>query len=100
MASYDELFNLGTDTALRNKVAVGVIVKADAISALPTPTQLQLDWAKASYADHIGVAETILLAVLAANKDAAVAAITGATDVAIQNNVDAVVDNIFTKAGA
>ena len=47
----------------------------------------------------ISVAETVYYAVVAANKSATVSQITGASDAAIQSNVDDVVDNLFTKSG-
>jgi hypothetical protein len=99
MATYEELFNLGTNTDLRNKVVSAVLIKADAISALSTPTQLQIDWAKEAFGSPIATGEVIYRAVIAANKGATVANITGASDAAIQTNVDDAVDNIYTKAG-
>lgn len=100
MASYDELFKIGLDDRLRNRVAVAVLVKAVAISEQVGPTQLEIDWAREAFSNHIALAEPILYAVLAANKGATVDQIKGAPDTAIQANVDSVVENIFTKAGA
>ena len=99
MATYDELFSLGSDVALRNKIAVAVMVKANTIAALPAPTTIQLEWAKQAYEDPTSMAETIQYSVLAANKNATVAQIVGASDAAIQTNVDSAVDDIFTKVG-
>lgn len=100
MATYEELFVLGVNTSLRNKVVTAAQIKAVAISDLATPTQLQIDWAAGAFASPISTAEIIYPAVLAANKDLDVSQITAASDAAIQTNVDDIVDNIFTKTGA
>ncbi len=52
----------------------------------------RLLWAQRAYRDPVGVGAEMLPAVLAANKDATVANITGATDAAIQTNVGDAVD--------
>jgi len=99
MANYEDLFGLGTNTELKNRVVVAVMIKADAIAALATPTQLQIDWAKDVFASPIVVGEVVYRAVVAANSTATIAQITGASDASIQTNVDAIADNLFTKLG-
>lgn len=97
MATYEELFGLGTNTVLRNKVVVAVMIKATAVAKLATPTQLQIDWAKGVFASPISVGEVVYRAVIAANNTATASQIIGASDAAIQVNVNDVVDNLFTK---
>lgn len=98
MATYAELFALGTNTELRNKVVVAVTIKANAIATSGTPTQLEINWAKDAFSAPIKTAEMVYHAVLAANAGATTAQILGASDVLIQSSVDDVVDKIFAKA--
>lgn len=94
MATYTELFDLRSDSALRNRVAVAVAVKAQAILALASPTAAQVAWASAAIGDPIGKADSLLNYVLAANKSATVTQIKTATDAAVQTQVDAAVDKL------
>ena len=99
MATYTELYSLQSDDSLRNKVAVACIVAAEAIRVEDGGTANhanRLLWAKASFEDPIGAAEPMLRALLAANKAATEANISGASDVSIQTNVDAAVDIFAT----
>ena len=91
MATYAELFELQKNSELRNKVTVAVIVAAEAIRAEATPTVPRLAWAKAAFENPQQEAVRMLMAILAANKSATVAQITGASDSAIQTKVDAAV---------
>ena len=94
MASYMELRNLFSSD-IKNKVEVACIVAAEAIrSEDPATTNHanRLLWAKAAFANPGGMSNQMLMALLAANKDATVAQITGASDAAIQAKVDAAVD--------
>jgi len=95
MATYQELFNLGSDSAFRNKVAVACAVAADAIRVEDGATgnhANRIIWAKQALENPRGTAQNMFYAILVANKDATVAQIQGATDAAIQGNVDACVD--------
>jgi hypothetical protein len=89
MATYTELRSLYADDDLRNKVEVAV-VKAAANLLGGTPTADEQKWAAAVFASPRGVGTQALLYVLAENSGLTVAAIQGATDAAIQTNVDAV----------
>lgn len=95
MATYAELFDLRSNDALRNRVAVAAVVKAQTLLDLASPTAAQVEWAKATLANPIGISGDLLNYVLAANKGASVAAIIGATDAAIQTNVDAAADKLL-----
>lgn len=93
MATYAELFELRGNSGLKNKVTVAVIVAAEAIRATDPPdTAPRIAWAKAAFENPSGEAGRMLMAVLAANKDADVSQIENASDGAIQTQVDAAVD--------
>lgn len=95
MATYQELFNLGSDSAFRNKVSVAVCVAADGIrveDAATTNHDNRLIWAKQALENPRSVAQNMHFAILVANKAASVAQIQGATDELIQSSVDACID--------
>lgn len=102
MATYTELHSLFTgQSELKNKLGVAVIVAAEAIreeDIITTNHANRLLWAASAFSNPRGVAGQMFMAVLAANKTATLAAITGASDEAIQENVDAVVDLFATGA--
>jgi hypothetical protein len=90
MATYEELYALGTNDVLRQKTATALVVAAQAKLA-GTPTAAEAAWARGVIANPIAAANQVVYVILAANKDAAAAAIISASDTAIQTNVDAVV---------
>lgn len=95
MATYAELLTLKGDQALLNKVRVAVWVAAYNIvgEAINTPNHPnRLVWAKKVFTDEIEAANAMLVPVLAANKGFTVAQINGATDTAVQDAVNLVVD--------
>lgn len=93
MATYDELSSLANGT-LRKKVMVALTISAQAaLTASPGSAQ-QRAWALQVLQNPTQWGQTVLFAVLAANKDATVAQITAATDAQIQGNVDSIVDAI------
>ena len=95
MAAYTELYDLRTDSALRNRVTVAVIVAAETVmnelDTVPNHTN-RLVWAKLVFASPSTEAERMFMAVLSANADITVAQIQGASDTAIQANVDEHID--------
>lgn len=95
MATYTELFGLKSDSAFRNKIAVAVVVKAQALIDGATPTTDEITWANNAISAPNQQADKIVNYVLAANKSATTVQITGATDVAIQTNVDTAVDALI-----
>lgn len=98
MATYIDLHNyrVGPDSQdLVNRIAVAVSVKAQAIADSVTPTAEEIAWAVTALSAPRQHADTIVNYVLAANKGLSIAAITAATDSAIQTNVDAAVDDLF-----
>ena len=95
MATYDELRSLFSYDDLRNLIEVAVIIAAESIRNEDAGTANhanRLLWAKLAFNDPLGVSKKMMMAVLAANKDATVAQITGASDAVIQAKVDAAVD--------
>lgn len=98
MATYQELFDLRSHDALRMKICVAVAKKAQSLLDGGTPTQGQVAWASAAIADPMSKAAALMNYVLAKNSSATVAQITGATDAAIQANVDSAVNAIIGGA--
>ena len=95
MATYVELFDLRSDDALRNKIAVACVVKAADLIDGATPTTAEITWANEAIQSPLSKAEAIMNYVLAANKAGTVAQIQGASDSAIQANVDTAVDALI-----
>lgn len=95
MATYAELFSLRNNSDLRNKVTSAVIIAAETVmnelDTVPNHAN-RLIWAKGVFANPRTETDRMFMAVLAANKDASVAQIEGATDAAIQTNVDDHID--------
>ncbi len=95
MATYAEILQAGEDENLKKKVRVAVVIAAEAVR-----TELvnvvnhtnRLKWAKSVFVDPDTAAKRMVWAVLAQNKDATLAAITGASDSAVQAAVNAAVD--------
>ena len=100
MATYQELYGLMVgESALQNKIAVAVIVAAEAIRSEDGATDNhanRLLWAAAAFNSPKPIAKRMMMAVLAANSTVAVGAITGASDEVIQAGVDEVVDLFAT----
>lgn len=101
MATYTELFEIQRDNILLQKIAVAVAIAADTILKDNDDTDPPWDqtnnanrkiWAKGAFSDPINTAKKMQIAVIAANESATPAQITGATDAAIQNNVNVLVD--------
>jgi hypothetical protein len=95
MATYAELFNLRSDDGLRNRVAVAVIRKAQALLDGAGPTSNEVTWASKALSAPGAEATRLFDYVLAANSAATVTQIQGATDASIQANVDAAVDALI-----
>jgi hypothetical protein len=103
MATYDELFQAGQDQALQNKVTVAATIAADTIlqgndttnppwdQTAPQPANRRI-WAKQTFEDPTGTGRSFMPALIAANSTATLAQITGASDINIQNAVNAAVD--------
>lgn len=99
MATYSEIYDLQNEAALRNRMAVAVVIAADTIRAEPPATANhanRLLWAKAALANPHGEAVRVLWGVLAQNKALTVAQITGASDASLQTAVNNTIDLFAT----
>jgi len=99
MATYMELRNLFSDDTMKNRVDVAIIIAANNLLG-GTPTPAEQGWAAAAFNSPRNEGQKAFMAVLAANKGASVAAIKGATDTALQANVDAVVATLVIAHAA
>jgi hypothetical protein len=95
MSTYTELFDLKNNSALRNKIAVACVKKAQTLLDAATPTANEVAWSSNTLNNPIQQADKIMSYVLVANSTATVSQITGATDSAIQSNVDSAVDALI-----
>ena len=100
MATYQEIYELlTTESALRNKIQVAVIIAAEAIRSEDVGTTNhanRLIWAAQAFENPNGMTTKMLTAVLAANKDVTVEQIKTAADSVVQSNVDSAVDLFAT----
>ena len=92
MATYAELHELRSDSTLRNRVTVAVVVKAQELMDSAAPTTGEIIWANDALQNPVQKAKEVLNYVIAANKSATVDQIQGATDVAVQTNVNTAAD--------
>lgn len=98
MATYLELEGLrngaGIDDLVK-KVAVAICIKANVIAKSGTSTAEQKAWAKAALAAPGNYQWPVLNYIIAEYNAATLAAITGATDVQVQDAVNAAVDTLL-----
>lgn len=93
MATYTEIRQQFSNDELRNRVVTATVIAANNMLA-GTPTEPEKAYARAVFQSPRAEGEIVFMSVLAANKDATVAQIEGASDTSIQNQVDAVVPNL------
>ena len=96
MATYLELHGFISNSNLQEKVAIAAIIKAQGLLDGATPTTDQITWALAAIQNPVGKSRELINYVLAANKGLTIVQIQGASDTAIQNNVDSAVDALIT----
>lgn len=98
MATYIELHTLRGSAdlePLRQKINVGIAIKAHMLANLPTPTPAQKAFAIAALQSPETYQTTVLNYILAEYSTATVAAITGAADAQVQTAVNAAVDTLL-----
>jgi hypothetical protein len=99
MATYDELLQASEHEGLKRKMRVAVVVAAETIrnelGTVPNHAA-RLVWAKQCFQNPDAAARDMMWPVLAQNKAATLAAITGADDAAVQTAVNAAVDVFAT----
>lgn len=95
MATYEELLTAQTHDGLNRKVRVAVVIAAETVrtevDTTPNHTA-RMVWAGEVFANPQREAQRMIWAVLAQNKDAPLAQITGADDDVVQTAVDAAID--------
>lgn len=99
MASLLELSDFAASSdyqTLNKKIVTAIAKKAVSIGNLTTPTTAQIEWCKAALAAPGLEARTIINYVLAANASATIAQIVGASDAAIETQVNAAIDKILS----
>ena len=95
MATYEELFGLNNNSALKNRVRVACIIAAETVmqelATVPNHVNRML-WAKSVFASPATEADHMFMAVVAANAGLEVEQITCASDEGIQSAVNDHVD--------
>lgn len=95
MATYQELYDLRQNSALRNKIAVACVKKAQTLIDSATPTANELAWCSSVFENPNAMASKLMSYVLSANSTFTVAQISAAADTAIQTNVDAAASKLI-----
>jgi len=101
MATYDELLSAAEHPGLNNKIRVACVVAAETVrteAGSTTNHANRMLWAKAVFLNPVTEAQRMLWAVLAQNKTATLAQITGATDATVQTAVNNAIDVFATGA--
>ena len=98
MATYQELHalrGLPSTDPLKQKIAVAIVVKANAVAKLASPTVAQKAWALAALANPLKDADTVFNYIIGEYNAQTVGVITGASDSVVQTAVDATVDKLL-----
>lgn len=98
MATFAELYALRTSNqlvGLSSKIEVALIIKANTIAKLPTPTAEQRAFAVAALKNPGEYQGTVLNYILAEYNATSTTAITDATDVQVQTAVNSAVDTLL-----
>ena len=101
MATYDELLVASEHPGLNNKIRVACIVAAEIVrSEAPSVDNHanRVAWAKNVFLNPVAEAQRMLWAVLAQNRAASLAQITGAPDATVQTAVNNAIDVFATGA--
>lgn len=91
MATYAELRSLFSDSDLRNKMSVAVVIAANTIAQGSTFTDAEYAWAQRAFQSPDREADKVLLIALAENSMATVAQIQGASDATLQASANSAV---------
>lgn len=103
MASYQELFDVSSNTALLNRITAAVAIQAEAVrveNPATTNHANRLIWAKEAFSDPAGMAKRMMWAILAQNVAFSQAQILAANDAAVLTAVANAVDVFATGATA
>lgn len=97
MATYLDLYAAaGASPDLDKKIMVALTIKANIIAKLPTPTDAQKAFAKATLHDVTAYLTTVRNYIFAEYNTSTVATITGAADSLVQTAVNAAVDTLLS----
>jgi hypothetical protein len=96
MASYVEIRNLFSHDDLKNRVEVATVVAANGLLA---GTAAEQKFAAHVFSNPRLVSDKVLMSVLAANRTATVAQITGASDSALQTAVQVAIPALVVAYG-
>ena len=99
MANLLELKKLFGHSDLQDRVQAALIIAVQATLS-GTPTEPQMKYAAHVFSNPKGEGDKALMSVLAANNTATVAQITGASQSAIQTNVDDVISTLSAAFNA
>ena len=91
MATYSEIYDISSNSSIRNKIAVAVIKKAQSLLDGATPTTAQVSFSNKAFINPIPEADKIFNYILAANSSATKSQIESSSDAVIQTNVDSAV---------
>jgi hypothetical protein len=95
MATYAELLTAFEDAGLRNKIRVAVVVAAEIVRNEPSngPNNAnRRKWAREVFMNPTASIDSLVWAVLAANRAAPLATILSASDATVQTAVTAAID--------
>lgn len=98
MPLYTELFELKSNDVLRNRVEIAIIIKAQEVldKNLPGPSDKEVEWAKEVLRSTSLEANSILLYILARNKNNKIVDILNESDSTLQQYVDKAIDVIIS----
>ena len=94
MANYQELRDLYTDDALKNRLDVAITVAAHDLLVAASPTLEEQRWASHVLAGPRPEAEKALRFLVAANKGVSISAIKSPDDASLQTQVDGIVSSL------
>ena len=94
MATYIELFNLRSNSELRNRIQTAIAIKSHAILQEATPSPTRLSFAEEALKNPGSKIEEAMWFLFAANKAVSQADILSATDATVQSHVDNYVDDV------
>lgn len=94
MATYTELYDF-VSAALDKRIIAGIIIKANLIAKLTTPTAAQKAFAVEALGNPANYLATVRNYILADYNTAATSAINAATDAQVQTAVNAAVDTLL-----
>lgn len=98
MATYNELHALRGSAgieSLKQKIEIAIMVKANTIAKLASPTEAQKTFAKLAFASPAHYLETILNYIIADYNTITTSAISSAVDADVQTAVNSAVDTLL-----